>query len=377
MYLLIKNQKINNIILKILLFLLPLIVITQLVESKERELKLFFLILSIALIFLTKNRKNKNILFLFKVIFIIDIYILVLSIFNIDYLFSYHFIPINMSLFFYYMGSKLSFEKNIKPNIKYFLISLLILSIYIYLNFFLTIDFNRAAYVYSQKNSTGPLLVIGILLSSYLFQLKKKRKEKILLIVLSIIFLAILLFIKNRTGILGLFLAELYFFRKKIKIKKILKMFLFIIPILGIYYNKIIFFFNWALGLTHRISKNTNMIDNLSSGRGTLIKQTIPIIIENPIIGVGKYYLDLSYLMIWASYGIIGFILFMGLIVFFIKIFNESSKNREGNIKKAIIIYMLTTTLFEGIMPYGPGTSFLLLWLILGSSLENKKNSRK
>lgn len=252
---------------------------------------------------------------------------------------------------------------------KVFIISSVIFAITVQRSFISSYNawLSAESYVYSQKNSAAQIWFCSILLSWFLIT-PKTMKERVLWYGLSGYLLIVAGLSQCRTAILsfGIGLVNLILFRSKHKVRWLVSLagviaFVIINPITNRYINQ-------ALLLERYAGADLN---TLSSGRLSYFARAIQTFLESPIIGVGTWYVDCSYLLILAESGIIGFILietiWTSVLMQNIRYgFFSSDANKKKDFVIIITSFYLVESIFEGFPPFGPGVSSLGFWLFVG-----------
>jgi len=238
---------------------------------------------------------------------------------------------------------------------------------------------NSMAYDFSQKNSAAQIWGGAIIVNTFLVSYKSSLTKYIGPCITGY-FCFLILVSHCRTALLALALVLLYnvIFYSKHKI-------LWIIALLAgvqlvLYLPSFHNFINHSLLFTKY--EGTDM-DAFSSGRLGLYTLAWKTFLSSPLIGVGKYYVDCSYLSILAENGIIGFILiesiwFYKISLHFIsalkdKLYKQTRihSNRVRFLVSMVIFYIVESML-EGYPPFGPGVSSLAFWLFSEILLQRK-----
>lgn len=107
-------------------------------------------------------------------------------------------------------------------------------------------------------------------------------------------------------------------------------------------------------------------INTLSSGRLGLYAQALDNFIESPILGVGRYYVDCSYIYILAENGIIGFLLieFIWFKRIVLNLKHKYSPYARPYMLTSFVIFYFIESLLEGQPPFGPGVSSFMFWML-------------
>jgi len=299
------------------------------------------------------------------------------------------YLPISIS-FFIYMTSFVIYKNS---NVKVYNILMII---YTVLMLLLTVDifktyfngiFISSQYLYGQKNSKGPMIDFAILFGIFLIL---NLKSKILKIVFSfsVAFeFLVLNLMRSRNDLLALYLVIIVLILKSIKTYRKSSILTLLIVILAILLF-IIFASSWTQyiisALIEVFVKNyhINNLNNLTSGRLDLYAQALNVFEKNPImgtLGIQNYYVDNAFLTLLVNYGLIGAILYIPFILFvlytiIINLMRNSIKDLRFYIS-LVGLAALSISLFEGLPPFGPGTTYIIGWILLPliTSKDRKK----
>lgn len=302
-----------------------------------------------------------------------DIYVLIIGIFKESYYENHFIYNINLTLLFLLIGYSVKII-NVKSLLSYFITGTTVLAICFYINNYIEgINYDVYTYTIKEKNSLGIFFVLSLLcienivwdIKNKLTQERKYHIEKLVCIIfMFFINLCALMLVRNRSGIIGFTIASCYIIYKKYDLKILALRLIFVSSILLLFWDNIYKFVYWSFGI--RIQ---NSIDELSSGRISLFKETIEIIKHNIWIGIGNFYVDNLYLNFLASFGVIGFIFIISLLYIFVKILQYAHINKDYFIIQ-LIVYMFVVSLFESLLPFGPGLAVTLFWIILGNYIK-------
>ena len=234
-------------------------------------------------------------------------------------------------------------------------------------------------YDFSQKNSAAQIWGMAILVNVFLIQHKTVFSRR-LAWVISFYFMFLILLSHCRTALLGLgivlFCNIVYYSKNRILWIIALLIGAHIVFTLPSFHN----FINHSLLFTKYEGAE---LDAFSSGRLGYYSIAWNVFLSSPLIGVGKYYVDCSYLSILTENGIIGFILIESIWIYKVIIhFFTAFKNRFNVQKKeqililrflvSVIIFYLIESILEGFPPFGPGVSSMAFWLFSGILLRRK-----
>lgn len=307
-------------------------------------------------------------LLLLTIIFII--LILTLSIiYNKNYFSSSMIYSLAISLFIIIIGSLISpfFNRDTFQEIVIsYVLSSLIVSIVVFIKYFgFGFSLNTRIYAYSSKNSLSQILFTSVIIFYCYFKPKNNFQNiiKILIIIFQIFMLVIL---RSRATILGLVIVSFFIiFSKSMNKKKKI-----IVIIGGILLLILLFisdnFNDIVLNNIIFAGRDINDLDNLSSGRISIIRE-FPILIKNNwLTGIGPFYFECFPLSAILQFG-----LFAGGILIYISLLPliTSIKRKSNDLWE--ILYFLSigyfiNSLFEGLAPFGPGIKCYFLWLLFG-----------
>jgi len=248
-------------------------------------------------------------------------------------------------------------------------------------------------YFLTAKNQIGPILGIAtIILGIWILDEKQfdiKFNRLIFKLILLFMLLASILTIRNRSGLLGIFIVLIIMLTKEYKFKRnirnILILFsvffaLFILTLLGVldgvadYIYKSIF-----------LNYNISDLNSVSAGRIYGYKLAFRFLMDYPILGqleTGEIlqFTPHNYILNkWVKFGVIGslpFILFyLYLYIFTIKSIYKSNNRIKFSLYLWVLLFSLIVSIFEYTYPYGPGVSQVMTWFLLGQFFNNTQNN--
>ncbi len=238
---------------------------------------------------------------------------------------------------------------------------------------------NSMAYDFTQKNSAAQIWGTAILVNTFLIPHKSSLTKQISLCITGY-FCFLILVSQCRTALLGLTLVLLYnvIFYSKQKIVWIIALLAGVQLVL--YLPSLHNFINHSLLFTKYEGAD---VDAFSSGRLGLYTLAWKTFLSSPLIGVGRYYVDCSYLSVLTENGIIGFILiesiwFYKISLHFIsalkdKLYKQTGKHsKQTRFLVSIVIFYMVESMLEGYPPFGPGVSSLAFWLFSGIVLKRR-----
>lgn len=335
---------------------------------------LFFFSLFNNKLYIPKNYKT---LILFFVVIISSLIFEVLT--NNKYIRSSMMVSLFISMFVFFIGKINSYSLSIRDFDKIlntYVISTLIVCLYIFIIFFADdLGLNSRIYAYDSKNSIGQIaysaLIILIFNNSKINYNRIFRKLSILFLFFFIIIL------RSRATILGLVISALIFLlsksrSKKNKSKVIISIILLSVILIINQNARDIIIKNILLA-----GRNVNDLDDISSGRISIITTFPSLIKDNRITGIGDIYFECFPLSVILNLGIISgsFLLYISYAPFF-----YSLRNKDKSIYNEMFFYIaigfVVNSIFEGLTPLGPGVKCYILWMLYGLLEEKCLNSK-
>ena len=250
------------------------------------------------------------------------------------------------------------------------ILATLLASINIFVVYFNGFSFAERIYRYAGKNEISCFLLISICASSYLMK-NRRVIFKIFLSISSLFLLLLLLMLKCRAVIVVLpvlLILEIINSRYKLNYR-IVVAFLTIVSIVIVFcvpqLRKIIIN-DIVLG-----SRNPGDIDDISSGRLSFIIDAFNVFLLSPVLGVGDYYVDFGILEMIVSFGTLGLLLLLPLLIFpWFVFFKDKNAFQFKRLFLMLCITFYINHFFEGYPPFGPGVKTFILWLFVGVSFS-------
>ena len=227
---------------------------------------------------------------------------------------------------------------------------------------------NQRIYVFVQKNSAGQIWISAVFVALFLLEYRRKF-EHFFILLISLYLLVITGFSQCRTALLGFGVGVIAYaiLRAKHKIRLLILLLVFILALLM--FPRTRTFIDQALVLNKYAGADMN---TFSSGRIDKYFKALNIILESPFIGVGKYYVDNSYILILAESGIFGFaIIEFVWIRKMILCFKYKGDISYKSYLFVISIFYIIESLLEGYPPFGPGVSSFMFWLLSSILINN------
>lgn len=363
------NTSIITDILFVILSINNISVILKKIKSKVKIICIIFIILFYyAIIYILKSD-----------IYTIDLYAIILS----------------FILFLVFSSIDYSFDdrRKVLNIISFTIIIVTIFSfIYYYKTLLTTTNYVEGQYYFEGKNGLGPMVSFAGFWFLYSTKINKKKYLTFFIFIISLILLSA---IKARTSLLALIIASIIFILKNIKINKYknIIIFIFLLILLIPLYSYIKDYLFSAFNIDY-INQSVNgyigkekYLDIILSGRLDHYKYGLYLFANNPLFGtsfepykisevIGNTFGIHSFIIRSLGYGgFFYFIIIISLIFSYIRYFkNNGNKNSMVNY---ILIMGGIGMFFEPIAPFGPGTSYLLFWLMLGLDIKNNLNKEK
>lgn len=331
---------------------------------------------SILAVMLLLSEKYINVnYFVLPIIF--DAFCLLMYILKGGYISSSLFRAINLSTFILLVGiwgGRYFNEDRLKKVSLSFIISALIVAVYLYLNVFRGVDWaNSGAYLYGSKNSAGQIFLTAVILLALLFF----QEHKIVSSGAIAFFTALIIMMKSRATLLTLVIIVFYvvlFVFKKPAYKFLGLISIFSVAII-IYTNQSLY--NLYINQIMLNNRDITDISAIASNRDIQYTYFIQNFWNYYMVGTGGTYIEAMPMSVLMSYGIIGGIpvLIYSLYPIFVGIKNV--KYPEYRVFCIIIIslglMMWLNGIFEEQAPFGPGVKCYFLWLVTGVFLGYKQ----
>lgn len=289
--------------------------------------------------------------------------------------------PVHLSLFIlilsYFIGQVV--DKTVMYRVsKYYIISALIVAIFIYFDTFKGTDWaDSMGNLYNSKNSLAQILLIAIAFLILFYNNKLKLVKWI-----AIGFLAVLiLMLKSRATIVGFILMIVYLsvFGAKMRSKRLLWVSVIIVCIIILLTNQQLY--DLIINKIMLNNRGYSNLDTISSGRMEHFKFFSAYFPEKWIAGYGSVYLESFPLAALISYGILGavpiFILSFTPLYVSYKYRKEKQCAKLRTMIIVLSIIMLSNGFFEELAPFGPGVKCFMLWLTTGIYLGQVEKSKE
>ncbi len=239
-------------------------------------------------------------------------------------------------------------------------------------------------YFLAGKNQIGPLLGTSTIITSIWIinkdKFDMKSNKPILKITIFVLLMTSILVIRNRAGLVAIFIVLILAFFKEYKIKKSLwnmlitqslLIILIILFLLGSFDGVIDAIFNSLFS-----NYDLKDLNSISAGRTNEYKTTLEFVKRYPVLGqLGRgtsiSSIPHNYILNkWLNFGIIAslpMVVFYFYIYFFTIRNIYMRKNKRGfSLPLWTLLFSLIVSSFEYTYPYGPGVSQIMTWFLLG-----------
>ena len=331
----------------------------------------------IPLILLNYKKFFKSLLLVFTIAIPFLVYLLISGVAGVPSYSNGFTRTVFVSLVLFLIGCCAGYVINKDIHLKYiiiiYVVSTLLLAIYIYLSSLFGYDLSKQIYAYSSKNSAGPILFIAVILFHF-YTLKYKTKSwfNIVLDVGVLLFFSTIIFLlKCRAVIFFIFIYVFVFYFDYVKSIFYRLMFCFLAIAAVALIVSVPYLNNLIIIKILLNNKTTDVISALSSGR---IEEIIYQFSKfQPFLGSGTTYVDCMPILIVCCYGIIGTLMFLPILIspFFLLKKNTSLNTYESYLLKNLVVFFIFNSLFEGYGFYGPGAKIFIFWLLLGISYSS------
>lgn len=336
--------------------------------------------------------KSKFLNIYFVIVFFTLIHSLIIKIINNEISID-PFVQVTLPLFLVLLGNKNTLSKQgMSKLLLYYLISVTFLGLFVIFKYGDGFQIS-GVYFFDSKNQVGPFIAsVAMITMLSLFNNSMRSYlniNKSVVLVIFIINILSLLVLRNRAGILALFVclfilwvSKVRFFKeikKRTIINYIITIFLIILiiqlgilnPFFEMVYNS--FFLNYSM----------EDLNSLSANRTDIYLSVLHFLKISPFFGelmMSSFIQGTPHnyiLNLWLKYGIIG-MLPATTFYFFLWFFAlYRILRKEFNISNYLLLFMLVLSLFEPTYPFAPLTTVSLTWFLLGNSLRQNSGLKK
>lgn len=318
--------------------------------------------------------------FIFPVLF--DAFCIILSFSKGGYMSSDLFRPVNLCTFILLIGilaGKYLEESDLKKISSAFILSSLIVAIYLYFDIFRGVDWaSTGGYLYGAKNSAGQIFLTAIILLALFFF----KKQKVISVILCSFFGALIIMMKSRATLLTLVLVIIYIvlFAIKRPLYKGIGICIIIAVAITILTDESLY--NLYVNQIMLNNKDINDFSAITSNRDVHYEFFEKYFGQYWLIGTGGTYLESMPLAVLMSYGVLGGIpvLLYSLFPLYVGMKNVNKREDYKIFCHTIIslgLVMWINGIFEEQSPFGPGVKCYFLWLVTGVFLGYKKKKER
>lgn len=311
-------------------------------------------------------------------------FVLIASLFNSNasHMSSSLFYSFLISMFIFLvgnMGGKYASDEVIEKICLSYIVGTVIVSVSVFIQYFgFGYDMSSSIYAYQSKNSFAQIVFTAIIL----LMIKFKPQRKIHTIIKwGLIAFEILLmgYLRSRATLVSFLVAVVILVlsrntRKSLKalvtIACIALIFLMLTneSINEVIFNDILF-----------AGRDSSNLDELTSGRVTILQNFPELISGNWLFGIGSRYFECFYLSAILQFGLIGGIIL--IIISFVPAYYGVLLSRTSEnwyILMVIAVGYLVDGIFEGLTPFGAGIKCYFMWFLFGLliSRSNHRNTK-
>lgn len=311
-------------------------------------------------------------------------FVLIASLFNSNasHMSSSLFYSFLISMFIFLvgnMGGKYASDEVIEKICLSYVVGTVIVSVSVFIQYFgFGYDMSSSIYAYQSKNSFAQIVFTAIILLMIKFKPQRKIHTIIKwgLIAFEILLMA---YLRSRATLVSFLVAVVILVlsrntRKSLKalvtIACIALIFLMLTnePINEVIFNDILF-----------AGRDSSNLDELTSGRVTILQNFPELISGNWLFGIGSRYFECFYLSAILQFGLIGGIIL--IIISFVPAYYGVLLSRTSEnwyILMVIAVGYLVDGIFEGLTPFGAGIKCYFMWFLFGLliSRSNHRNTK-
>ena len=311
-------------------------------------------------------------------------FVLIASLFNSNasHMSSSLFYSFLISMFIFLvgnMGGKYASDEVIEKICLSYVVGTVIVSVSVFIQYFgFGYDMSSSIYAYQSKNSFSQIVFTAIILLMIKFKPQRKIHTIIKwgLIAFEILLMA---YLRSRATLVSFLVAVVILVlsrntRKSLKalvtIACIALIFLMLTnePINEVIVNDILF-----------AGRDSSNLDELTSGRVTILQNFPELISGNWLFGIGSRYFECFYLSAILQFGLIGGIIL--IIISFVPAYYGVLLSRTSEnwyILMVIAVGYLVDGIFEGLTPFGAGIKCYFMWFLFGLliSRSNHRNTK-
>lgn len=235
-------------------------------------------------------------------------------------------------------------------------------------------------YTVEHKNAIGPLIATASILSLGMALSASGRQKLLMMFIgfgLALLCIALVLTIRARAALLAMALVMALMLFQRYRGNYILLSLWVALALM------VVLYFFMPLSVKHYVSESlfsgfTN--GDISSGRMFRNQQALQVIAENPLLGLmvndRTVYTAHNYpLCVLCEFGLLGAFPFLAiyLLLFFtdVKRILKEGVNNLMNVGAYPVLALFVISMFEFTYPFGPGTTTMMSFVLLGVSLQH------
>lgn len=228
------------------------------------------------------------------------------------------------------------------------------------------------------KNQSCPFFaIVAVVAFSLAIRNRVKMMIKLYLLAIAIICIIPSVFLLNRTAMVSFFLASIIIVYDRYKVRGVVYFMVIGVLFLAVSGSSLLN----TLSDSFFRGRDATDIDDLSSGRVTLINTALDFISNNLLIGgTGMTYGELPpnvhvfLLFKWVRFGLLLSLPFVILYISIIKQLIKAFKMRDY-LCLGVLLISIIESFGEYSPPFGPGTTYVFAYIILGQFIKKYNNN--
>lgn len=295
---------------------------------------------------------------------------------DVSYLSSSLFYSFLISMFIFWignMGGKYISDKVIEKICLCYVIGTLVVSLFVFKQYFgFGYDLSSRIYGYASKNSFAQIVFTSIIILMVKFNTERKILFFIKWAIVAFEFI-LMAYLRSRATLVSFLISMVVLVfskntRKNLKVLVILGCIVLIFFILTdklvkeMIVNNILF-----------AGRESTNLDQLSSGRISIIQKFPELIKDNVLWGIGSEYFECFYLSAILQFGILAgaVLIIISMIPAYYSV-HYACNSENWYILMLISVGYLVDGLFEGITPFGAGIKCFFMWFLFGILISNR-----
>ena len=248
-----------------------------------------------------------------------------------------------------------------------YIVSIVVVSISIFIQYFgWNFRFTSRIYAYSSKNSVSQMIFTAIIILIISYKPTKRLFKYLRIAAIAFEFYVILL-LRSRATLVSFLICIVLILLSK-NLKKGIKI---AISLVGIGIAVFLVFsesaYDIALNYIVLAGRSTSNLDDLTSGRLSILSKFPNLISGHWIDGIGARYYESFPLSAVLQFGVIGGVILIWISLLpLLKSIKYRSISKEWELLFLLSVGFCIDGLFEGLTPFGPGIKCYFLWLLFG-----------